>query len=107
MRAGCLRDPLPPPDLAVTVPTAYPGGSTYYLPAASLAVLFWLQVYAARGWPVDFYTKYSSCFQIKHCPNNLTAEDALALHTLEDGNVFHSSSLVRFPPIFQWYFESF
>ena len=55
-----------------------------------------LQVYAARGWPVDFYTKYSSCFQIKHCPNNLTSEDAAALTKLEsDGNVFHSSSLAE------------
>ena len=52
-------------------------------------------VYAKRGWPVDFYTKYSSCFQIKHCPNNLTSDDAIALETLEAANVFHSSSLAE------------
>ena len=52
-------------------------------------------VYAARSWPVDFYTKFSSCFQVKHCPNNLTRADAAALQTLENANVFHSSSLAE------------
>ena len=52
-------------------------------------------VYAERDWPVDFYTKFSSCFQVKHCPNNLTSAEAAALQTLEEGNLFHSSSLAE------------